>query len=110
MSRALKLSLKSIIESIEKTSPKVHVSDRVDEVSIIHYTPWHLAISVAPVMLNAFHVPLVYKYNDPLVLTLVNRLEDILVFLVHEDFLKFREVYIHTSYVPIHQVLVHAFF
>lgn len=57
------LSVKLVVESLEKTITKVHIADRINSFWELH-AAWKLTIAMAPIVLNAFHVPLVYKDNN----------------------------------------------
>ena len=48
-----------VVQALEETFAQVHVADGVNAFWELNRT-WQLTISVAPVMLNALQVPLVY--------------------------------------------------
>jgi len=51
-------SVQVVKHPLEQTIPQVHISNRVD-VILKHNTPWQLAVSETPVVLNTLYVPLV---------------------------------------------------
>jgi hypothetical protein len=103
----LDLSMEVVIHPLEQTFPQVHVTYGVDALRE-DYTSGHLAIPVAPVMLNAFHVPLVHKHNDLLIGRLIYLLEDVFISLINEYLLDLGEEDVCGLDVPVDQVLVQA--
>ena len=65
---------------------------------------------MAPVVLNAFQVPLIDENHDFLSGSLVYFGEELLVLLVNEDLLELGEENLSGLRVPVHLVLVHALF
>ena len=101
------LSVQGVVQPLEQTVSEVKVSDWVDAVWEVD-APGVLAVSVGPVVLDAFHVELVHDYNDPLFWALVDGLEEILVSLVDEYALELGEVNIGVLDEPIDHVWVQA--
>jgi hypothetical protein len=63
---------------------------------------------VAPLVLNAFHVPLIYKHDDLASLGLVNLIEQFDILFVDKDFFEFGEKDVGRLNEPVHLVLVEA--
>ena len=84
------LASQVVVETLEETLAQVHVSNGVDAFWELNRAG-QLSISVAPVVLNAFQVPLVDQDHNLLALCLVYLLEQILVLFVHEDLLELGE-------------------
>lgn len=98
-----------VVQSLEQTITKVHVTDWVDSFWEVH-TSWHLTVSVGPFMLDSLHMPLVYNNNDSLVVAGVNLSEEVFISLVDKNSLEFREKDIHRLNIPVHKVGVKTFF
>ena len=73
-------------------------------------TAGNLSIAMAPVMLDAFHVPLVNEYDYLLSLGSVYLRKEILVSLVNEDLLELGEENVSTLDEPVHRVHIEALF
>jgi hypothetical protein len=101
------LSVEGVVESLEESLAQVHITDRVDRVGEDNRAGY-LPIAAAPVMLNAFEMPLVNKHNNFLRRALINLSEKILITFVHEDLLKSREEDLGSLSVPVDQVLIKA--
>jgi hypothetical protein len=102
-------SVHIVIHSLEKTFSQVHISDWVDWFSVCNWS-WILPISVTPVMLNTFQMPLIHYYYYFLSFALIDWSEDVLVSLIDEYFLHSREENVCASNVPVDQMLIQAFF
>ena len=63
-----------VVYAVKEALAQVHVTDRVDAFREVHTTR-NLTISVRPVMLDSFHVPLIDDYDDLLTLRIVYLLE-----------------------------------
>ena len=96
----------SIVEPAEQPQPQTHVPNWIDPLPLIQHTPGHLPKPMAPVMLYPLQVPLVHQHHDPLMLTPLDRLEDVLIPPVHTNLLQLREKDLHAPHIPVHQVLV----
>jgi len=74
------------VQIVVKTSPetvaKIHITDRIDSFREMN-TAWNLAISVCPVVLNTFHVPLVDHNNDCVSFSLINLTEKLGIFFIY---------------------------
>ena len=103
------LSVKSIVKSREETLSEIHVTNWVDSLWEVN-TSWKLTVSMSPVVLNTFHVPLVDNDYDFLLWTLIDSCKEVLIFLIDKYSLEFWEEDIHRLNVPIHQVLITALF
>lgn len=99
--------MKSVVQPLEQTVLKVHVSDGVDALGEVHAS-WQLTVSGGPLVLDALHVPLVDHGNNALLRAAVDVLEEILVSLVDEDALVLWEVDVESLDVPVNQVGVQA--
>ena len=95
------LSVQVVVKPVEQTLAQVHVADRVDALSELH-TAGHLAVAVGPVVLNAFHVPLVHNHHHFLALGLVNLSKQVLVALVDHDLFDFGEEGVCRLDEPVH--------
>jgi hypothetical protein len=84
------LSMQSIIHSLEETFSQVEVTNRIYRAFKMH-TSRNLAISMAPMMLNSFHVPLVDNNDNLFMRTSVNLFEQTLVSFVDKDSLQLRK-------------------
>lgn len=102
------LSVKVVVESLEETVSEIHIADWVDALWEVDAS-WKLTVSGSPVVLNAFHVPLVDHDNDSLLWCRVNLLEKVLISSVNEYSLQGWEVDIKILNVPVDLVLVKAF-
>ena len=80
------LSVQGVVHPLEKTVTQVHVTNRVDSLREV-YRPGHLSVVVRPVVLDAFHVPLVDHDDNFLGRVLINGCEQLIVALVNEDLL-----------------------
>ena len=67
-----------------------------------------MTIAVAPVVLDAFEMPLVDENDDLLALALINLLEEVLISLVDEDLLDLGEEDLRRGNVPVDKVLIKA--
>ena len=99
----------NIVETLEQTLAQVHVADRVDSLGELAGAG-QLAVPVAPVVLDAFHVPLVDDHDNFVALGVVDLFEKLGVALVHANSLPLGEEGGHRSDIPVHEVLVHALF
>lgn len=52
-----------VIKSLEKTVSEIHITNWVDALWEVDAS-WKLTVSGSPVVLDAFHVPLVDNYNN----------------------------------------------
>lgn len=98
-----------IVKSLEETLSQVHVTNWVDCFFEVDAS-WELTVSVAPVVFNAFHVPLVDNSDDFFALALVNVSEEIFITFVNEDFLESGEENVSCLNVPVDKILIKAFF
>ena len=105
--RAHHLTPMHVVEALEETLAQIHVADRVDALGELTGAG-QLAVPVAPVVLNAFEVPLIHNNDDLFPLGRVDLLEELLILLVDEDLLQVGEVLGSARGVPVHEVLVHA--
>lgn len=105
--RAGNLSVKRVVESLEKTLAQVHIADGVNALGEVD-AAGNLTIAVAPVMLDALQVPLVDQDDDLLALALVDLSEEVFITLVHEDLLELGEENAGGLNVPVNQVLIQA--
>lgn len=97
-----------IVETLEKTLTQVHIADRINTFGELNRA-WQLAVSVAPVMLDTLHMPLVDDDNDSLALGLINLFEELFVLLIDENSLELREESSACLRVPINLMLIQAF-
>ena len=67
MLAAADLTTVDVPQTLEETLTQIHVTNWINAFWEF-YTAWELTIPVAPVVLNALHVPLVDDYNDFLAL------------------------------------------
>lgn len=95
--------MKSVVQPLEQTVLKVHVSDGVNALGEVHAS-WQLTVSGGPLVLDALHVPLVDHGHNALLRAAVDVLEEILVSLVDEDALVLWEVDVESLDVPVNQV------
>jgi hypothetical protein len=63
-----------IEQSLEEAFSQVHITNGVDAI-LKDYRAWQLTISVAPIVLDTFHVPLVDDSDYLLTLTVIDILE-----------------------------------
>ena len=63
--------MQRVVKSVEKTFTKIHITNRVDAIREF-YTSWYLSITVAPVVLDTFQMPLINEHNNLLAFCLVN--------------------------------------
>lgn len=103
------LSVQVVVESLEQTFTQVHVTNRVDALGELNRAR-HLTISVAPVMLDTFQVPLVHKDDNFFAWFAlgVYFLEQLLVAFINNDLLEFGEEYVKGLNIPVDLVLVEA--
>jgi hypothetical protein len=97
--------VESVVQTLEQTIAKIHIANWVYSFWEVNAS-WHLAISMSPLMLNAFHVPLVDNHNDSLSFALVDRLEEVLVTLVDEDLFQSWEENGNILDVPVDQMRI----
>jgi len=102
-------SMESIVQSLEKTVLQVHISDRVNSIWECD-TSWHLSISVSPVVLDSFHVPLVDDNNYFLGSRFINSCKKVVVSLINKDSFEFWEENTQRLNVPVDKVRVKTFF
>jgi hypothetical protein len=76
--------VKSVVESLEQTVLKIHISNGIDSFLEVDAS-WHLAVSGSPFVLDTFHVPLVYKDHYFLLWALIDLSKEVLVSFVNED-------------------------
>jgi len=105
----LNLSVKIVVKALEETLAQVHVADGVNSLGELHRTG-KLTVSVAPVVLNSFQMPLIDKHHDFISRCFVYFGEKLFVFLINKDLFKFGEKNFHWFNEPIYHVLVHALF
>jgi len=96
-----------VVQALVQALAQVHVADRVDALWEVD-AAGQLSVSVAPVVLDAFQVPLVYNDDHLLALASIDLFKEFFVLLVDEDFLHLWEVGCCCCDVPVHLVLVHA--
>ena len=101
--------MQGVVQSLEQTVSQVHVSDWVDSLCEVHAS-WELSVSMSPVVLDTFHVPLVDHHHNLLFLGLVDLSEQFSVFIVDEDALEPWEENSSVLNIPVDQVLVKALF
>lgn len=89
-----------VVQSVEETLSQVQITNRVDTFRE-HNRSWYLPIMMAPVVLNTFHVPLVYDSYYLFALAIVNVSEEVFITLINEDFLHSWEKDISGCNVPI---------
>jgi len=107
--RRMDLSPFRIPQTLVQTLAQVHVANRVNAFWELDGTR-QLAVPVAPVVLDAFHVPLVDDHDNFVALGVVDLFEKLGVALVHANSLPLGEEGGHRSDIPVHEVLVHALF
>lgn len=105
--RAADLTLVHVPQTLVKTVTQVHVANWVDALGELDGAG-QLAISVAPVVLNAFQMPLINNDDDFLSLGFIDLFKQFLVLLINEDLLELGEIGGRGCYIPVHQVLIHA--
>ena len=103
-----KLSMQVVVHPLEETLSQIHVSNRVNGLLEIDAS-WHLAISLAPEMLDSLQVPLVYYCNNCLTLTFINCSEEVLVSLVDKYFFNSWEEHLERLNVPVYEILIQTF-
>jgi hypothetical protein len=64
---------------------------------------------MSPVVLDTFHVPLIYDDNNFLSFAFINLFEQIIISLINENAFEFGEEDIHALNVPVKQVLINTF-
>lgn len=99
--------MQRIVHSLEETVAQIHVADGVNVVEV--HRAGHLTVVMSPVVLDAFHMPLVHDNNDLLLGAPVDGLEQIVVSLVDEHSLPSGEEDVKVLHVPVHHVGVEAF-
>ena len=85
--------MKVVVHPLEEATSQIHVSNWVNRL-LEYNASWDLAISMTPMMLNSFQVPLVNNCYYSLAFTLIDSLEKILISLVYKYLLDFREEHI----------------
>lgn len=98
----------NVVETLEKTFTQVHVTDGINAFRELNGTR-ELSVSVAPVVFNTFHVPLIDNDDNFLALGTVNLFKKVLVLLINKDFLEVREESGSSLSEPINLMLVQAF-
>lgn len=83
-----------VIDSLEQTFSQVQITNWVDGFGEVNRS-WELTVSVAPVMLDSFQMPLIDYCDDDISFALIDGLEEILISLVNEDILEFGEEDVH---------------
>lgn len=101
------LALVHVVKTLVQTLAQVHVTDGVDALGELHGAG-QLSVSVAPVVLDTLHVPLVHNNDNFLALAAIDLFKEFLVLLVNEDLLDLWEEAGGCCDVPVHLVLVHA--
>lgn len=101
------LSAQIIVQPIEQTFSKIHVSNGVDLFGDLNGAR-HLSVAVGPVVLNALHVPLVHHYDNLVALRTVNRPKQVIVLVVNQDLLQLREEDFSVLNVPVGRAGIHA--
>jgi len=102
------VSMEVVVEAIEETFSKVHISDGVNAFGEF-YRARNLAEAGSPVVFDSFHVHLVDDNNDFVTFGLLNLGEEVFVTLINENFFELREENIGGLDVPVHHVGVNAF-
>jgi hypothetical protein len=102
------LTAVDVVKTLEETFTEVHVADGVDSFGELNGTR-KLAVPVAPVVLDAFHVPLVDNDNDFFTIRAVNLFKKLFVLLINKDSLEMGEESCAGLSVPINLVLVQTF-
>ena len=97
--------MESVVKTLEQTIAEVHVTNGVDSLCKV-YASRELAVSVSPLVLDAFHVPLVDNNDNFLVRTFIDGRKKILVSLVNEDLFESWEEYVHVLNEPVDEVRV----
>ncbi len=97
--------MERVVKSLEETLAQVHITNGVDGICE-HYRAGHLTIAIAPVMLDSLKMPLINKNDNFLCRALINLCEEILITLVHKDFLKSGEEDLSRLGVPVDQMLI----
>jgi hypothetical protein len=98
-----------VVKALEETLAQVHVANGVNSLGELNRTG-KLAVSVAPMVLNSLQMPLVDEHHDLLSRGLVYFFEELFIFLINEDLLKFGEKDFDRFNEPVHHVLVHTLF
>ena len=101
-------SVQVVVEALEETFTKVHVANRVDAISKVD-AAGNLAVPMSPVMLDTFHMPLVYDNDDLFTLGLINFAEEGLILLIDQDLFDFGEEHVSRLDVPIHVAGIETF-
>lgn len=101
--------VKSIVESLEKTISKIHVSNWIYAFWETNAS-WELSIPMSPFMLNTFHMPLINNSNNFLFRTSIDLFEKVFITLINENLLEFWEVNISVLNIPVNQMWVKTFF
>jgi len=101
------LSVKVVVHTLPKTSTQVHITDRV-YTFLKFYASGKLTISVAPVVLNTFQMPLVDDYYNLLTWGFVNLFEKVFIFHINENSLHLREENIRALSIPVDKMLITA--
>ena len=90
-----------VVQSVEQTLAQVHVANWIDLLRDLN-TAGNLTVAVSPMVLNAFHVPLIHKHNNFFAVGVVNVSEQALVALIDHDLFDFREECIRRLNEPVH--------
>lgn len=94
-----------VVESLEETISKVHVSNWVNPFWEVNAS-WKLSIGMGPFVLNTFHVPLIDNNYYFLVSAFINLLKQILVSSINENTFKFWEIQISGLNKPVDLIRV----
>ena len=99
--------MKIVVHTLPETSTQVHITNRVNSVLELNASG-KLTISVAPVVLNTFQMPLVDENNNLLTWGFVNLFEKVFIFHINKNSLQVGEVYIRALSIPVNKVLITA--
>jgi len=101
--------VKIVVHTLPETSTQVHITNRVNSVLELNASG-KLTISVAPVVLNTFQMPLVNENDNLLTGGFVNLFEEVLIFHINKNSLQLREEHISALSIPVDKMLITALF
>ena len=99
--------MQGVVQPLEETVAHVEVADGVDTLRELDAAR-HLTVVMRPVVLNAFHVPLVDDDDNFLLWALVDGLEEVIITLVDDNTFDSREEDIERLDEPVDRVRVDA--